>query len=1058
MQEPPCESRTKMNLQARIGSILEGKHWEGIEPLLREMRFADMHRVLINLRRLHRQENMGDNLPKLLSLCASSPDPDLALNGFESVVSASGSVLGSLLEDGWALGTLAAAFALSPYFTTLLVRNPHSLRWLFCEGGINVQRDGSDFLIALQAFAEPIQDFADLCAKLRRFKQREVLRIGLRDLGGKAPFEELAQELSDLASACLDLACRFCYAMLVGEYGRTLVRDASERGDLSGFVILGMGKLGGRELNFSSDIDLQYLHESDEEESEAGSRVDSVGRISRDAFFVKLAELITRAMGDITDEGFVFRMDLRLRPHGKSGSITNSLRGAELYYESWGDTWERAALIKARPVAGDIELGEEFLKRVEPFVYRRYLDFTAIEEIQRLKARLERDRTGTRGRFNLKYMLGGIREIEFFVQALQLIYGGKFPVLRKSNTLRTLEELEATGIIRAEDHHILREAYITWRTLEHRVQMVHNGQTHTLPEAPEDLARLAKAMGYLGPHPGETLRADLTRRAGTVREITQRLFSRPPVAIPGKMGDLLDLLADEDAKERVVEKLKGWGFRAPERAYGSLLAMSQGPPLTRFPEQALRLLRRLAPTMLSEALASPSPEQALNHLEQFLERVGARTSFYALLAENPQILIFLMRLFGTSFYLSNFFIQHPELLDAFVLAEASSPHRGRDLMVRELKEDLRTLPSFEEKLDTLRRYQHTELLRIGLNDLYGTLDTQEVSEQLTDLAEVCLDVAWDLCREELRPRYGLPMTIEAGGRQREAPMVILGLGALGAREMSYHSDLDLIFIYAGDGETTQGQSNHDYFVRLAQRLISALSSPSREGYAYQIDTRLRPSGRFGPLVVSLQAFEAYHAEQAWTWERQSLIRARCVAGEEGLATRVQEMAHQIVYKRPFTDAMISEIHHLRERMRHELAREYQGRHNVKLGRGGLVEILFIVQLLQFQFGRAYHPLRTPNTIEALMQLRTGDLLAEAAYETLIAAYRFLRRLENGLRLIHDRSLNEFREEPEELGELARHVYRGDVPPGEGAQRLLQEFLRQTEAVRDLYCSFFQTEG
>jgi glutamate-ammonia-ligase adenylyltransferase len=616
--------------------------------------------------------------------------------------------------------------------------------------------------------------------------------------------------------------------------------------------------------------------------------------------------------------------------------------------------------------------------------------------------------------------------------------------------------LETIGIIRPEDHQGLREAYITWRTLEHRVQMANNEQTHTLPEAPEDLARLARAMAYAGPHPGEALRADLTRRATAVLEITKRLSSRPSVPVSGEMGGLLELLEDEDAQEQVIETLKRWGFRAPETAYRSLLAMTQGPPLTRFPERALRLLRRLAPAMLSEALASPSPEQALNHLEQFLEKVGARTSFYALLAENPQTLTFLMRLFGTSFYLSNFLVRHPELLDALVLGGASSPHRGRDLMARELTEDLHAVPSFEEKLDALRRNHRTELLRVGLNDLYGTLDTQEVSEQLTDLAEVCLEAAWRLCKEELQPRHGIPMTVEADGQKREAPMIILGMGALGAREMSYHSDLDVIFVYAGDGETTQGLSNHEYFVRLAQRLISALSSPTREGYAYQVDPRLRPSGRSGPLMTSLAGFQAYHAERALTWERQALIRARCIAGEGGLAARVQQMVQQIVYERPFTDAMIPEIHHLRERMRHELAREYKGRHNVKLGRGGLVEILFIVQLLQLQAGRDYPPLRVPSTLEALTQLRTGGFLPPEAHETLVSAYRFLRRLENGLRLIHDRSLNEFREEPEELGGLARHLYRADLPPGEGAARLLQEFLRHTEAVRKLYRRFFQT--
>ena len=1046
------------DLQARIGSALATKQWKGLGPLLREIGFADGQRALINVKSLHRQKEVRQALPTLLSLCAESPDPDRALDGLEEVASAPGSVLSSLLPDERALGTLVTAFALSPYFTTLLVRDPPALRWLFCEGGINTRRNEGDHFAALQAFAEPIQDLAGLWSKLRRFKQREILRIGLRDLGGMAPFPEVAQELSDLASACLELAYTYCYTMLCAEYGRPPAQDAREGVEPWGFVVLGMGKLGGRELNFSSDIDLQYLHTPDEGETEGGPGPGGSRRLGCDAFFAKLAELITSAMGEITGEGFVFRTDLRLRPHGKSGKITNSLRGAELYYGSWGDTWERAALIKARPVAGNRDLGKQFLERVAPFVYREYLDFTAIEEIQRMKTRLEQERASTRGPLNLKYMMGGIREIEFFVQALQLIYGGKFRLLREWNTLRTLEQLETVGIIRAEDHRCLREAYITWRTLEHRLQMVHNEQTHSLPEVPEDLTRVAKAMGYRGATPGEALRADLIARAAAVREITIRLFSRPSGAVSGEMGDFLELLADEEARERVLEKLTGWGFRAPEEAYRSLLALSQGegPPLTRLTEQARRLLRRLAPAMLSEALASPSPEQALNHLEEFLGRVGARTSFYALLAENPKMLTFLMRLFGTSPYLSSFFIQHPELLDTFVMAEASSPHRGRDLMAQELTENLRSSPSFEGKLDTLRRFHHAELLRIGLNDLYGALDTQGVSEQLTDLAEVCIEAAWGLCSEELRPRYGVPMAVRAKGRQREAPIVILGLGALGAREMAYHSDLDLIFIYAEDGETTQGLPNHDYFVRLAQRLISVLSSPTREGYAYQVDARLRPSGRFGPLVTSLEAFEAYHAEQGLTWERQALLRARCVAGDEGLAARVQEGLHRIVYERPFSKAMIPEIHHLRERMRHELAKEHKGRHNVKLGRGGLVEILFIVQLLQLQFGRTHQALRCPNTVEALMQLRTGELLTEGAYQVLISATHFLRHLENGLRLIHDRSLNEFREEAEELGELARHLYRGDVPPEEGARRLLQEFLGHTEAVREVYCSVFQT--
>src|SRR3989304_6187825 len=497
------------NLQARIGSALKSKQWKGLGPLLREIGFADRKRVLITLQSLHQQKELRRALPRLLSLCAESPDPDRALDGFESVALAPGSVLSSLLPDERALGILVTAFALSPYFTTLLVRDPQILRWLFCGGGNNTHREEADQRAALQAFAEPIQDLGDLWSKLRRFKQREILRIGLRDLGGAAPFPGVGPGRSDLASACLELAYRYCYATLCAEYGRPPVPDAREGVEPCVFVVLGMGKLGGGELKFSSDVDLQYLHTSDEGETEGGPGPDGARRLRSDAFFAKLAELITSAMGEITEEGFVFRTDLRLRPHGKSGKITNSLRGAEFYYESWGDTWERAALIKARPVAGDIELGTRGLQRGGALVYSGGLHFTAIEEIQRMKKRLEQERTSTRGPLNLKYMMGGIREIGFFVQALQLIYGGKLRLLREWKNLRTLEKLETIGIIHAEDHRCLREAYITWRTLEHRLQMVHNEQTHALPEAPEDLARVAKGRGYRGAEPGRALRADL---------------------------------------------------------------------------------------------------------------------------------------------------------------------------------------------------------------------------------------------------------------------------------------------------------------------------------------------------------------------------------------------------------------------------------------------------------------------------------------------------------------------------------------------------------------------
>ncbi|MBI3075752.1 MAG: bifunctional [glutamate--ammonia ligase]-adenylyl-L-tyrosine phosphorylase/[glutamate--ammonia-ligase] adenylyltransferase [Deltaproteobacteria bacterium] len=1047
-----CEALLDALARGDTGTVLRA---------LGDLGFRDGPRSLRNLQGLL-ERLPGSRLAEVLAACAGAPDPDLALNNFERLLQAlPAPTPAGLLTDPGLLQALATACGASPFLTRLLVAAPEHLTWLGPEGGLRLRQDGDALLVALRSQVGSAPEFVELGAGLRSFKQREVLRIALRDLAGLASLEETAQALSDLAAAALQVAYEGSLALLIREHGWPFYHD--EQGALQPceFVVLGLGKLGGRELNFSSDIDLQYLYTSDAGETDGvpDGQGAATGRLSLHAFFVKLAEWITRALGEVTDKGFVFRVDVGLRPEGIYGALANSLRGAELYYESWGQAWERAALVKARPVAGSLALGETFIRAITPFVYRRYFDYTAIEEIKEMKVRIGQALARSQaGRMNLKLMEGGIREIEFFVQALQLIYGGKHPDLRVPGTLPALAALQARGLVSEEEARALREAYVFLRTLEHRVQVVHERQTHTLPEAPEEIRRVARSAGYRdGARALDAFWTDLRQHTGRVQEIYRRLFYEPAEAIQAGTVPEAEQLLEDAANDpaTAASRLRTLGFKDPEAAARHLLRLTQGPPRSHVSPKSRRLLRRIAPALLSEILGVPSPDQALAHLEQFLNRVGARSTYYALLAENPPTLRLLIRLFGSATYLANFFIRHPELLDALVSPESGPLEKGREAMLKELRDAVAVCETFEEQLDALRRYRNAEFVRIGTNDIYGALGLDAVMTQLSDLAEACLQVTVECCREELRPRYGLPQATGRDGAQ-EASLAILGLGRLGSREMTYHSDLDIIFVYTPEGETTGGRqrlTNQEYFARLAARILSALGTSTREGYAYRMDTRLRPSGTVGPLVTSLAGFEAYHRTSSQIWERQALTRARCVVGAPALQAQVAALVQEFVYGQPWSERIPAEMARLRQRMETELAREGGGRRDVKLGRGGLVDVEFLVQLLQLRHGGTHPAVRVPHTGQALTALAQVGVLGADEYQTLWEAYRFLGELENRLRLVHDRAIHELEEDPGKLGAVARYRYP-ELPAEQGGARLLEEYRARTEAVKALFWRYF----
>ncbi|MBI3300771.1 MAG: bifunctional [glutamate--ammonia ligase]-adenylyl-L-tyrosine phosphorylase/[glutamate--ammonia-ligase] adenylyltransferase, partial [Deltaproteobacteria bacterium] len=761
-----------------------------------------------------------------------------------------------------------------------------------------------------------------------------------------------------------------------------------------------------------------------------------------------------------------------------------------LYYESWGQTWERVALLKARPVAGDKALGEQFLRDISPFVFRRYLDFATLEDIKEMKARVERALRGAEhGALNVKLGRGGIREIEFVTQALQLIHAGKDPRVRERSTLPALDRLVEGKYLAAADRDTLRDAYCFLRHVEHKLQIVQDRQTHTLPDNDAGIRALARRLRLteqkfkvqsskfkvqsqeletrnqnargeadqpfqpLAPSPqppDEVERFWSTLRSHTeaVHQIFLSLFHAPEEAHDGHEAEIAALLQELHHEERTMWRLQQLGFRELTDSYHYLRLLHDGPAHSPASPKRRKLLYALAPVLFQEVSRAADPDRALAYMASLISSIGARSSFLALLRENPSTLRTLVSLFGTSEYLSQIFLRHPELLDSLVRADLVRVHKDQATMRTELAARLEEVDEFEDRLDILRRYRTEEFLRIGINDSNGFLDVTQVSRQLTSLAEACLAGAYDTARTALLRQLGLTAM---PGR-----LVIVGMGKLGAGELNYNSDLDLIFIYdAFDGEESGGKIGaQEFFTKLAQRLISVLQVQTREGYVYKIDTRLRPSGRSGSLVSSLAAFVRYHQTSSQLWEHQALIKARVVAGDFTLRDLVAEVLERFAYATEIDAAGVAEIDRLRGRMEQELAREKVDRFNIKTGRGGIVDIEFLVQMLQLRYGQRFPALRKRGTLPALKALHDRGVLPADDFQMLTRGYRFLRTLENRLRIERDQPVEALESGDEELTPLARRLgYEGD----EAAVRLLTDYQGQREAIRACYTRWFARE-
>ncbi|TMA38207.1 MAG: bifunctional [glutamate--ammonia ligase]-adenylyl-L-tyrosine phosphorylase/[glutamate--ammonia-ligase] adenylyltransferase [Deltaproteobacteria bacterium] len=841
------------------------------------------------------------------------------------------------------------------------------------------------------------------------------------------------REITALAEGLLETAAACARARLAAEWGEDWDGERPGR-----FVVLGMGKLGGGELNYSSDVDLVYVYERD--------GADAHGRTNRE-FFARLAEEVTRALRDVTPDGFCFRVDLRLRPGGGEGPLAVSLGAALSYYEAFGQTWERAAWLKARPVGGDRQLGAALLDALVPFVQRRYLDFGTIEDLQVMKRRVDaslRD-PGARAR-DVKLGRGGIREVEFVVQAQQLVHGGKDPRVQARSTLGALARLSSCGYVDPEQAAALAVAYRFLRDVEHKLQIVHERQTHLVPRDEAEVAALARRLGFRGPEAVAQFWATHARHTAVVHEAFAALFHGPAEERRRERDPEIDaLLEGLDDVEATHARLERLGFADPPAARRELRLLREGPPHAPASPRRRAALAALAPALLVELARSATPDHALHHLATFFSTVGARTSYLHLLLENLEVMRLLVRLFATSEFLSQFFLRHPELLDSLVRADLVQIVRSRAGMVEELDARLAAASDLETELDTLRRFRHEEFLRIGVHDIQGKLEPDEVAAQLTSLAETCVGAALALARREVLVRSGAP-----GGPAAEG-LAVLGMGTLGAGELGYNSDLDLIFVYdTGEAAWWSGRTTpHEFFTRIAQRTISALQTPTREGLAYRIDTRLRPSGNQGSLVCSAEAFEAYHRTSAQLWERQALIRARLVAGPPALAARLEEIRTRFVYGRGLDAAERLEMVRMRERIERERGSGRGELGDIKTGRGGLVDIEFLVQMLQLAHGHDHPAVRVRDTRGALAALAAEGILSDDEARALGGGYAFLRAVASRLRLERDQPGEALDAEPGKLVPLARRLgYAGS--DDEAVAALLEDHARHRDTVRAVY--------
>jgi glutamate-ammonia-ligase adenylyltransferase len=743
------------------------------------------------------------------------------------------------------------------------------------------------------------------------------------------------------------------------------------------FAVIGMGKLGGQELNYSSDVDVIFVYGED------GALTPT---LTAHEFFTRLAERIVKTVGRATEEGSIFRIDLRLRPEGAGGALVCSLEAAENYYAERGETWERMALLKARTVAGDLAIGEQFIRMVQPFVYARLASENVIEQMAAIKQRIEREIV-TEGRLgrHVKLGIGGIREIEFIVQSFQVLRGARQPALRDRSTVPALGRLAKAGLLRADEARLLADAYRFLRNVEHRLQMEMELQTHTIPNEEHALDRLARSLGFATVAEFQTTQE---RYRHGVRAIYENVLAGAAAA--------KSALPDVLSAEALPQVLAAAGVQDVPAAEKVVTRLQHGSGIMHLSERTKVLFAQMWPTVLGALRETAEPDVALRRLEQFVNAYGSRSLLYELLGRHPRLVELLVRVGDASRYMTETLVREPDLFDSVCRGAALNEPKKMDRMCEELVAAAGASPD-RPAMEVARDWKRAELLRIGIEDVLGLVDLEQIQREMTCVAEVCLRFAVHEARRQLK--------------RADLPFAVIGMGKCGGEELGYGADLDVLFV-GGHGAEDQASA-----VALAVKVIELMSQRTESGTLYVVDARLRPDGEKGVLASSLEAHADYYRQRAQLWERQALTKARFVAGDEGLGRRFLELAHEVVYGRGLTGAELHQVRQMRDRIASERGDQRQVRWEFKTGPGGLMDVEFLVQALQLQHGHAHAGLRTPHTLNALNRLTALGLVEEEDSALLRRQYLFLRKIESVLRRSDDTSVSR-------------------LPAGEGEQALL----------------------
>ncbi len=877
---------------------------------------------------------------------------------------------------------LEATCGNSPYLSRVVLREREFLAELFAS-------DPHTVLAACCASAREAAsagDEAQAMQLLRRAKRRAALAIALADIAGLWSVDEVTDALTRFADASVQGALRFLLRMAQARAGRPET-DPAQLEDSTGLVVLAMGKYGAFELNYSSDIDLIVFYET--------KRFPFEKRGDPRPAAVDIVRGLVRLLSEITADGYVFRVDLRLRPDAGATQVAISTEAAESYYEGMGQNWERAAMIKARVCAGDPDSGARFLKSIEPFIWRRNLDFAAIEDIHSIKRQIHAHEGHSHiavAGHNIKLGRGGIREIEFFAQTQQLILGGRNPNLRANTTLGALEALRARGLVTDATAADLTEAYRFLRRLEHRLQMIADEQTHTLPKANEELAAVAAFAGFADV---DALSHALRARLETVQEHYARLFERE-APLDAAQGSLVFTGVDDDPE--TLTTLKDLGFRDAAHVAGAIRGWHHGRIRATRSARARELLTKLVPPLLEALGKTADPDAAFAQFDRFITNLPAGVQLFSMLLARSEFLRLIAEIMGSAPRLSQHLARAPATLDALLDPGFLGELPSRRVLDRALASQLSAADGYEGALDAARRFAKEQIFRVGVQIIMGVANAGEAGPAFANIAECVIAGLLAAVEAELA---------ESAGRMPRGAFAVIAMGKLGGREMSAASDLDLIFVYdAPEDAQTDGAKKLPavvYYARLAQRFIAALTTPTAAGTLYEVDMRLRPTGNKGPVAVSLESFMRYHAGEAWTWEHLALTRARVVAAPEPLREQVEATIRKALASRIDDARLFADARDMRQR----LATEFPGKNcwDLKFAPGGLVDIEFIAQTLQLHAAPQMPETLDPNTIAALQKLTRAGVLAGPDAAALIDAAELESALTHVLRIAVEGTLD-----------------------------------------------------